>query len=316
MRGQFLPLADAYLTASLAGINEVQPVPSDGVGAAKLVISGDSLYVVGSFSGLGSAFAAQIGGRPPAYRAGGHQWRRHLPLRATVAVDSLSGYFSRTRNAFGLLPAQKARLLADSLYVNIHSQQYRGGELRGQVVPEINFFPSADAAITQPATGRPSPSRVIGDAFWSPGWLPVTTMRWPISGSWQRTRASIRCSSRPTSGRRCPSPPTMPPSLLIGAGVPRRQRHALPPGGSQQRQPLYARRSGHGHPDARDAHRHGRSAARRLGRQGFPTITSHTYRVAVAAPDAVALRAWLTDAAGRPAAPVPLDATLVMPPMT
>ena len=46
-----------------------------------------------------------------------------------------------------------ANIKAGNLYLNIHTTEVGSGEIRGQVLPEINFFPSDAPMITAPASG-------------------------------------------------------------------------------------------------------------------------------------------------------------------
>lgn len=63
IRGQCLPVSTAYLTTSLAALNEVQPKMSMADGALKLELNGNVLTTTGAFSGLEGDFDASIAAR-------------------------------------------------------------------------------------------------------------------------------------------------------------------------------------------------------------------------------------------------------------
>jgi len=57
-------------------------------------------------------------------------------LTVTAAEDGLSGSFS---GRFTLTEAEVAEYEAGNLYVNLHTENFNGGELRGQIIPPDNF---------------------------------------------------------------------------------------------------------------------------------------------------------------------------------
>ncbi len=142
LRGQLLPEADAYLSANLFGSNEVPAVYSDGQGAVLMELHGDTLVVSGSFSGLKGAFAGHIAGGAHIHMGlAGSNGGVLLALKATLDADMRSGRFLASENAFVLNADQKAALLERQAYVNIHTEAFAAGELRGQVValPQVLF---------------------------------------------------------------------------------------------------------------------------------------------------------------------------------
>ena len=135
LRGQLLPMADGYLSTNLLGSNEAPSVYSDGFGAVALERHGDTLIVSGSFSHLQGAFAGHIaGGAHLHVGLAGTNGGVLIPLKATVNPDMRSGIFVATENTFLLNADQWAALMAGEAYVNIHTEAYPAGELRGQVV--------------------------------------------------------------------------------------------------------------------------------------------------------------------------------------
>jgi hypothetical protein len=154
VRGQLLPLATTYFTNSLSGFNEVQPIMTDALGGVKIEVSNGEMVLTGAFSGLSSAFNEMIAGGAHLHIAGpGANGDVDVALMPNLADDELSGIFRARDNTFPITEAQEETLRAGQYYVNIHSVDFPSGELRGQVLPEINRFPSADATITAPADG-------------------------------------------------------------------------------------------------------------------------------------------------------------------
>lgn len=136
IRGQLAPAADALYRANLAGSNEVPAVNSAANGAVLLELRGNELAVTGSFQELGSDLNFNVGGAhlhlAPAGRNGGIQFN----LFTAIDHDGRGGVFEAARNTFVLSGDQLAALRARRLYVNVHSLNFPGGEIRGQIVPQ------------------------------------------------------------------------------------------------------------------------------------------------------------------------------------
>jgi glucose/arabinose dehydrogenase len=120
-------------TALLNGANErPNPVTSPGQGFAIFSLEGNSLTFTITYSGLSSpAILAHIHGPAPASAPAG------------VLIDlapyhngpfGTAGSFSGT---IVLTDAQKANLLAGLTYVNVHTVNNTGGEIRGQIAPAL-----------------------------------------------------------------------------------------------------------------------------------------------------------------------------------
>jgi hypothetical protein len=130
----YLPLhAQVTAEVNLAGYNQVPPVRTAAEGKVEITVEGDSLFVTGSFSDLREYYrGAYIN-----YGREGDTGNRMFQLRADMAEDKRSGEFRKDRNSFHLRPAQMDALRNGLLYVNITSNRYRGGEIRGQIPPLI-----------------------------------------------------------------------------------------------------------------------------------------------------------------------------------
>jgi hypothetical protein len=135
-------------TAILSGANEVPPHAVPGTGAATFILTGDSLFIDLSFSDLTS---------PPA--AGHIHCCAPVGSNAIVAVPfvglpaSASGTYMNTvdltlastyNSAFitasgGTVADAEASLIAGlnsgNTYANLHTSEFPGGEIRGQIAP-------------------------------------------------------------------------------------------------------------------------------------------------------------------------------------
>ncbi len=138
LRGQLLPAADEYMSANLFGSNEAPSVYSDGHGAVALERHGDTLVVSGSFANLQGIFAEHIAGGAHLHMGlAGANGGILLHLKAALDSDMRGGLFLASENRFKLNADQWAALLNGEAYVNIHTQSYPSGELRGQVVRRV-----------------------------------------------------------------------------------------------------------------------------------------------------------------------------------
>lgn len=154
LRAQLLPQADAYYRANLSGAFQVPSARSMGGGSLVLELVGDSLFVSGSFANLQSEFDASIAGGSHLHIApAGSNGDVALLLNATVSEDNLSGVYLASENSFELTTEQREALMNRNFYVNIHTMEYAGGELRGQVVPAASttFFAQLAGSAEQPS---------------------------------------------------------------------------------------------------------------------------------------------------------------------
>ena len=154
IRGQALPLANAYFTTTLAGLNEATPNLSDASGALKLELNGDVLTSTGAFSGLESDFNTAIAGGAHLHIGGPSvNGGVDILLNTDLAADNRAGVYQAADNSFVLDSSQITTLLAEQYYANLHSTEIASGELRGQILQEVNFFPDNAPAIVSPADG-------------------------------------------------------------------------------------------------------------------------------------------------------------------
>lgn len=153
LRGQVLGEATAYFHTNLSGLHEVQPVKTDASGAVVVEYNGNGIQVSGGFQYLSSAVATDIAGGAHLHAgpvtANGDV---ALALNLTLGEKDTAAVFAASQNQFELTSEQSATLFEDGMYVNVHSEEYASGELRGQVLFSPNTFPGK-AALTGPTDG-------------------------------------------------------------------------------------------------------------------------------------------------------------------
>ena len=151
LRGQIVGEATTYFTATLSGTNEVQPVPSTGYGAAIGEVKDSTLIVSGSFNGLISPFNTEVGSH--LHQAGpGSNGDVQVPLNYSLGEMDTSGVFVPSSNTFTLSQQLKTGLFEEQMYVNVHTEEYGAGEIRGQMVHAPNAYADS-SAITAPSDG-------------------------------------------------------------------------------------------------------------------------------------------------------------------
>ncbi|HVS19960.1 MAG TPA: CHRD domain-containing protein [Planctomycetota bacterium] len=117
------PAQKVAMHATLDGAQEVPPNASPGVGTASVVVDmeADTLTIDLTYTDMGSAeVTAHIHGPAPAGASAGVKFG--LPFGNTKSV------------VWNYAQSDEADILAGLMYVNIHSANLPGGELRGQIV--------------------------------------------------------------------------------------------------------------------------------------------------------------------------------------
>jgi VCBS repeat-containing protein len=121
-------------TAMLNGLNEVPSNSSQGMGAAKFVLDGLNLQYSVNYSRLsGFPTAAHLHGPAPAGVTAGVLVG--LTLQANPGPE---GFFTGNVD---LTSSQVANLENGQVYINIHTASFPDGEIRGQLIFEINAAP-------------------------------------------------------------------------------------------------------------------------------------------------------------------------------
>ncbi|MEP7266903.1 MAG: CHRD domain-containing protein [Saprospiraceae bacterium] len=139
-RGQLTPLATAKFRVHYSGAYEPTPVTSQASGGLILNLVDSTLTVSGSFAGLESNMnTAAAGGAHLHKGMAGQNGGIQLAMNTVINADNRGGVFLPESNTFKLSATNLDDLFARRLYANVHSLNYAGGEIRGQVVPESQY---------------------------------------------------------------------------------------------------------------------------------------------------------------------------------
>lgn len=113
-------------TTTLSGANEVPPVTTSATGTANATLDGDELTVNGTYGGLSSDLFEVSGSAAHVHNAPAGQ---NGPIVFSLTVNASNGSFSGSKK---LTDSEKDAFEAGNFYVNIHTANNNGGELRGQ----------------------------------------------------------------------------------------------------------------------------------------------------------------------------------------
>jgi len=140
IRGQVTPMSTAKFRVMLSGAFEAVPVSTFASGGLILNLIDSTLTVSGSFTGLESNLAVNIQGGNHLHRGmAGQNGGIVQGLKSTLNADQRSGVFLADSNTYKLTPVLLDDLMSRRLYANIHSLNFTGGEIRGQVIPECQY---------------------------------------------------------------------------------------------------------------------------------------------------------------------------------
>jgi hypothetical protein len=114
------------LTGKFQGAQEVPPTPSTATGAAYALVDmgNDSIYVTGSYTGL----------LAPSNDAHVHLEKPGFTGDVLFPVRHSSSTAGTVHAMTSVTPAQATTILGGGSYVNLHTSEYPGGEIRAQLV--------------------------------------------------------------------------------------------------------------------------------------------------------------------------------------
>jgi hypothetical protein len=120
-------------TVDASGDQEVPPVETLALGSVNVTLEGNRLMLDGTFQGLESDLM-EVAGTPAHIHEApiGENGPVVLPVAVTVNEDGRSGTVNLSEE---LTPEQLEAFRAGRFYLNIHTQENGGGELRAQLVP-------------------------------------------------------------------------------------------------------------------------------------------------------------------------------------
>ncbi len=134
IRGQILPQSTAVpMTAMLSGLNErPTPLTNNAAGSGIFALQGTNLVFEIHYAGLsGPATAAHIHGPASADESAG------IVISLVPFNGGSFGTNGSLSGAVGVTPEQRDMLLNGKSYVNVHTAQNSGGEMRGQIAPVL-----------------------------------------------------------------------------------------------------------------------------------------------------------------------------------
>ncbi|QSQ27228.1 CHRD domain-containing protein [Pyxidicoccus parkwayensis] len=123
---------DKKANATLSGAQEVPPTTTDATGTVTAELDGDELKVAGSFTNLSSALFPVSGSAAHVHNAARGQNGPILFNLEITSTDDLNGVFSGSKT---LNSDEKDAFENGNLYVNVHTVNFNGGEIRGQLEP-------------------------------------------------------------------------------------------------------------------------------------------------------------------------------------
>ncbi|THH41716.1 CHRD domain-containing protein [Neolewinella litorea] len=159
IRGQMLPESQAVFTAFLNGNQQIPAILSPGRGMVKVEMNGSRLIATGSFRDLESDLNTAIAGGSHLH-AGypGQSGPVVYSLTATQDDGNTSGRYLPNDNRFQLTGGRTDTLIDRFFYVNVHTLDHPGGEIRGSVLAE------AESYFLAPLSGASEPQGVPTDA--------------------------------------------------------------------------------------------------------------------------------------------------------
>jgi len=122
-------LAQQTVEINLAGYNQVPSVNSSGTGLMKVTLQSDSLFIEGTFQDLRGNYRSSA----IHYGSSRESGNRLFGLKVQIDEDRKGGTFNKEENAFALRPSLVEALKEGNLYINIGTDRFQQGEIRGQI---------------------------------------------------------------------------------------------------------------------------------------------------------------------------------------
>lgn len=117
--------------AALSGQSEVPPVTTNADGNVDATLTGNTLTVTGSVTNLSSALREVQGSAAHIHRG---QAGENGPIVFPLTVQPLVGANSANLSGTFTLSDEQINILRNGgYYVNVHTENYPGGEVRGQL---------------------------------------------------------------------------------------------------------------------------------------------------------------------------------------
>lgn len=175
IRGQLLPYARNYYTATLSGLSETTPVVTTGRGKVNVESTGNRLVLTGSVNNLLDSVAVSIAGGSHIHNAvPGANGGIITNVNLTLDANQLGGMYLSDNNTYTIDAANLPLLREGSLYVNVHTNRVRSGEVRGQLLPSINLYPDVIAAFSAPSNTDTVAVTSSSDSLLAISWPPAS----------------------------------------------------------------------------------------------------------------------------------------------
>lgn len=127
--------------AVLSGLQENPPVQTSASGYVRGFLKDNTLKISGYFKNLEGDFAVQIAGGSHIHDGiAGRNGQVVFTLVPKLRSNKRSGCFKECLNTFELSDEQVRSLMDRFYYINIHSDAYPSGELRGQLLPKSHKY--------------------------------------------------------------------------------------------------------------------------------------------------------------------------------
>ncbi len=124
------------MLVELSGDQQVPPVMTFGFGSANVALDGNTLTLDGTFEFLESDLM-EVAGTPAHIHEApmGENGPVIFPIEVSMNPDMRSGTLSLTTE---LDDEQRTAFMAGNFYINIHTVENPGGEIRGQITPAMD----------------------------------------------------------------------------------------------------------------------------------------------------------------------------------
>jgi hypothetical protein len=149
--------------ADLSGGNEVPAVETEASGLVRAILDGTTLVVSGTFQDLESDYNPAIGAH--IHRGGPDEnGPIAIGLNPRIAPDGRAGVFPRLANTFQISTGLADSIRTGLAYVNIHTVDNPGGELRGQLGTREEAG-NPGRAFVQVIHNSPDPGAAVVDIY-------------------------------------------------------------------------------------------------------------------------------------------------------
>lgn len=140
IRGQVLNMPQMTFRIHLSGSNQPTPLTVPGTGQALIEYRDSTVTISGTFQNLASDLnTAVAGGAHIHNNIAGRNGGIAFFLTPMTDTTNRSGRFLADSNSFAIDSAGIAGLMGRRMYMNIHTMNNGGGELRGQALPQSSF---------------------------------------------------------------------------------------------------------------------------------------------------------------------------------